>query len=67
MEENKTEMLTVKDMYQRLNISRQQGYILVHRKGFPSFRVGKKILIPADKLQKWIEEGGSANERNNHQ
>lgn len=47
--------LTVKDLGSILGISRISAYNLCHAEGFPSIRVGKRILIPRDSLIRWIE------------
>ena len=39
-----------------LGIGRATAYELVNSDGFPSFRIGKKILINVDLLEKWIEQ-----------
>ena len=36
-------------------ISQSSGYELMHEKGFPSLRIGSRIVIPRDKLIEWIE------------
>ena len=57
------ELLTVKELQEKLRLSRQGAYDLCSKPGFPVCRVGRKVLIPADKLQEWIEKGGTAIER----
>ena len=54
-----SELLTVKQLQQQLKLSKQGAYNLVNRPDFPTVRIGRKILIPADKLQRWIDKGGS--------
>ena len=49
---------TVKEMQEVLGISRATAYELIHVKGFPAFRVGKKILISKTGLDEWISNGG---------
>ena len=56
------EMLTVKQLQERLKLSRKSTYKLCRLPGFPVCRIGKKILIPADRLQEWISNGGTAND-----
>lgn len=46
--------LTVGELQQRLGISKPEAYELVHQDGFPSFRVGRKILISRSGLEEWI-------------
>ena len=35
-------------------ISRTSAYELIHEKGFPYIRLGKKIVVPKDKFAEWI-------------
>lgn len=35
-------------------ISRTSVYELIHEKGFPYIRLGKKIVVPKDKFTEWI-------------
>ena len=39
-----------------LNVSRPMMTHLVHQAGFPSFRVGRRWIIPVDGLKRWLEE-----------
>ena len=48
--------LTVPQMAKELNISRNTAYELTKQKGFPCFRVGKRVLINRDMLQSWLDE-----------
>lgn len=48
--------LTVKEMANMLNISLPTAYELVHSDGFPTLRMGRKILINAEMLQNWLNE-----------
>ena len=54
MNEKKT--LTVEETRKYLGVSRTTIYELVNSKGFPSFRIGKRILVNADALQDWIDQ-----------
>jgi len=47
--------LTVKEMQNMLGISRTEAYALVNQDDFPSFRIGKKILISRTGLYQWID------------
>lgn len=53
--ENKM-VLTVKEMAEMLHVSLPTAYELVHRDGFPTIRMGRKILVNADMLQKWLDD-----------
>ena len=37
-----------------LGISRSAAYNLMHRADFPSFRIGKRLLVQQDKLMSWV-------------
>lgn len=50
--------LTVKEMQTVLGIGRVTAYELCNSEGFPSFRIGKKILIDSERLNEWIRNGG---------
>ncbi|MDL2318484.1 helix-turn-helix domain-containing protein [Eubacteriales bacterium OttesenSCG-928-A19] len=49
-------VLTVSEMAKELRISRPKGYELAARKDFPTIRVGKRILIPTDALDRWLAD-----------
>ena len=38
-----------------LGISRANAYQLMHSKGFPTIRIGKRMVVPKDKLLIWME------------
>ena len=37
-----------------LGISISSAYELLHEEGFPSLRIGKRIVVPKEELRKWI-------------
>ena len=43
------------DLCPLLGIGRSTAYELVNRRDFPTIRVGRKILIPRDAFEKWLE------------
>ncbi len=45
-----------------LGISRVGAYNLVRIKGFPSMRIGKRILIPRDQFLSWLEKLSSTSD-----
>lgn len=47
--------LSVSDVAKVLGISKHNAYILCRSKGFPSVRVGRRIIVPKPAFQKWIE------------
>ena len=48
--------LSVEELAAFLGISRVGAYNLCHAKGFPSMRIGKRILIPRDRFLAWLNE-----------
>lgn len=48
-------MLTVSEIAVHLRISKKQAYRIVESKGFPSVRIGRRILIPEEKYKAWID------------
>ena len=51
--------LKVKELAERLGICRSMAYKLSMRNEFyPAFRIGKRICIDSEKLEKWINEQG---------
>ena len=49
-------MLTAPEVGEVLGISRASAYELVRSRGFPSVRIGTRIIVPKDKLIAWINE-----------
>lgn len=47
--------LTVKQLMRELNISDKTARNLVHSPGFPSFRLGNRVLINRKALEAWID------------
>jgi hypothetical protein len=46
-------LLTRKDIMNRYQIKSTKSYELFHQEDFPSFRVGRKLLVREDKLEEW--------------
>lgn len=38
-----------------LGVSRASAYELMHEKGFPSVRIGSRLIVPKEKFIAWIE------------
>lgn len=49
--------LSVTEMVETLGISRTTAYELVNREDFPSMRIGQRIIVPVDALDRWLERG----------
>ena len=39
-----------------LGVSPSSGYELLHEPGFPSLRVGNRIVVPKEKFIQWVEQ-----------
>lgn len=52
----KPNVITPKQLSQHLGISLNTTYELCRRRDFPSFKVGRKILILEDELQGWMQK-----------
>ncbi len=48
--------LTAEDVAQVLGVSRSNAYTLMRSRGFPTLRVGKRMMVPKDKLLEWMEK-----------
>ena len=48
--------LTVPEVGEVLGISRAKAYDLARSEGFPSMRIGTRILVPRDKLIRWTDK-----------
>ena len=49
-------MLSVKELATVLGISRTSAYELTKTKGFPSIKIGSRVVIPKEKLIEWIDK-----------
>ena len=47
--------LTAPEVGEVLGISRASAYELVRSKGFPSMKIGTRILVPKNKFLAWID------------
>lgn len=47
--------LSVDQLAALLGISRAGAYTYVHTDGFPLIRIGKRMLVPRDKLISWLD------------
>lgn len=54
-------MLSVPQLAAVLNISRSGAYTLVRSEGFPSLKIGSRIVVPKNKLLCWINENCLSN------
>ena len=62
--ENLPAVLNANQLAAALGISRAGAYQLLNTGTFPTLRIGKRLLVPKDKLIEWIEQntgGGNGN------
>ena len=52
--------VTVEEMAEIVGVSRPTAYELIHKEGFPTVRIGRRIVIPLDSLKRWLEEQAGA-------
>ncbi len=48
--------LNAETVAQALGVSPSSGYELMHEQGFPSLRIGNRIVIPKDAFIRWVEK-----------
>ena len=48
--------LKADEVAQVLGISRANAYVLMHSADFPTLRIGKRMVVPKDKLIEWINK-----------
>ena len=49
-------MLNANAIAQTLGISRAGAYELMHSEGFPTLRIGKRMMVSKDHFVEWIEQ-----------
>lgn len=49
-------MLNADQLAQVLGISRAGAYQLMHAKGFPTIRIGKRMVVPKQELMDWLND-----------
>lgn len=47
-------LYTPKDIQNIFKCGKNQAYQLIHSNGFPIIQINNKILVPKDRLEKWI-------------
>lgn len=48
--------LTVEETAEILGISRDLAYKAVNKDDIPNIRIGRRIIIPREKLSSWLED-----------
>lgn len=49
-------VLTAKDVSDILKIGKNQTYMLMNSKAFPSYKVGKKMFVTDEALEEWLRK-----------
>ena len=52
--------LCAEEVAQVLSISRANAYTLMHSRGFPTIKIGKRMVVAKEKLIAWIEAQSAA-------
>ena len=60
--EHVPDILNAQQLAEVLGISRAGAYQLLHREDFPTLRIGKRMLVPRDKLMLWIDRNSGGRE-----
>lgn len=47
--------LQAEDISAVLGISRAGAYTLMHRRGFPTLFIGKRMIVPKEKFFQWLD------------
>lgn len=53
--ENRNKTMTVKEFSKEYGINLKKCYEIVHAKGFPMIKFGKRIVIISSKVDEWLE------------
>ena len=48
--------LNAKQVAEILGVARNTAYTLMHSEGFPTLHVGRRLLVPKDKLLQWMDD-----------
>ena len=57
-------LIGVRDAAKRLGVGRETAYSLARTGALPSVRIGRRILIPADALAKWVDAAAARADAN---
>jgi len=56
---SKMELLTIREVAERLRVSEQRAYELARQEVIPVVRIGRQVRVDAARLVDWIAGGGS--------
>lgn len=57
------EFLTVKDIMQKMGISKNTAYKLIHEKGLKASRVGNMVMVREADFEAWLAENRVGGEK----
>ena len=49
-------MLSLHDVAEVLGISKSSVYVLAKEKGFPTLKIGVRVVVPREKFIEWINK-----------
>lgn len=49
-------VMNAPQLAEALGISKAYAYQLLHQETFPTLRIGRRLLVPKDKLLRWIDK-----------
>ena len=53
--------MSVQELSAQMGISLPKAYVLVKTPGFPTLRIGTRILIPIDAYKEWLMKQSTGN------
>ena len=54
--EKKPYTLNANQVAEILGVARNTVYTLMHSEGFPTMHVGRRLLVPKEKLLQWMDD-----------
>ena len=48
--------MNVKELAERMGISKPKAYELVRRRDFPAVWIGRRVVVPIDGFMRWLED-----------
>jgi len=52
-------VLSVSEFAEAYGLSRATAYALTKRADFPAAKLGKRVVIPIESLERWLAKGGT--------
>lgn len=64
MENMQKAILDVNDLLPLMGLSRPKLYELMNSENFPSFRIGRRLVVPTEAFYRWLNEQATAQKAN---